>query len=207
MKNIILIRHGTTEWNISGRVQGSKNSNLTIMAREEAKKAGHFLKNKEIDIEKIYSSDLNRAYETAEIINKYLNLDIQKTELLRENNFGIWEGKTKNEILDIDKKNYEKWLKEPENCLIKNGESLKDLRIRCQNFIKIIENNKEENILLVSHSVTIKMLILVLLNIENKHLKNLSLSNTGISRIEVKDYNTVLKYYNSTFHLEGDFYG
>lgn len=207
MKNIILVRHGETDWNKIGRVQGYKNSKLTELGVLQANKAGVFLKENELgNIDKIYSSDLDRAFNTAEIINNYLNLNIVKTELLREKNFGSWEGKTKEEILKFDKSNYEKWVSAPEKTDFKDGESLEDLKRRCNETIKFIENENFENILVVSHSATIKMLILSLLDMDIKHFKNLSLGNTGITKIKIRDYNTVLQYYNSTFHLKGDYY-
>ena len=144
-----------------------------------------------------------RAYDTANIINKNKGLKMVKTDLLKEGNFGIWEGKTLEEVLKIDKENYQKWLSRPEDCKIEKGETLDDIRLRTCEFLKSIEKDDYENILIVAHSTILKVLILNILDVSNDHFKNLSLSNTGISKIEVKDYNNVLKYYNSTCHLEG----
>lgn len=201
MKNIYLIRHGLTDWNKEGRIQGFKESNLTTKGKKQAQAAGNFFKNIPLDI--IYSSSLKRAYDTASIINKTKNIDIIKTDLLKEGNFGIWEGKTLEEVLSIDKDNYIKWISVPEKCNIKNGETLDDIRIRTSKFLENIGEGKHENILIVAHSTVLKILMLNILDIPNDYFKNLSLSNTGISKIEVKDYNNVLKYYNSTSHLEG----
>ncbi len=206
MKNIYFIRHGETKWNTIGKIQGWKDSRLTDLGINQANKAAEYLnKYESTNIDIIYSSDLSRAYDTAEIINNKLKLDIIESELLRENSFGIWEGKTKEDILEFDSKGYENWLRIPEESSIEDGETLDELRKRVKKFLDSIVDY--ENILIVSHSVTIKMLILVLLNMDNKHFKNLSMNNTGISKIEVKDYNTVLKYYNSTTHLKGEYNG
>lgn len=206
MKNIYFIRHGETKWNTIGKIQGWKDSRLTDLGIKQANKAAEYLnKYESTNIDIIYSSDLSRAYDTAEIINNKLKLDIIESELLRENSFGIWEGKTKEDILEFDSKGYENWLRIPEESSIEDGETLDELRKRVKKFLDSIVDY--ENILIVSHSVTIKMLILVLLNMDNKHFKNLSMNNTGISKIEVKDYNTVLKYYNSTTHLKGEYNG
>lgn len=202
MKNIYLIRHGITDWNEIGKIQGFKESNLTEIGKKQAQLAGQAFKNIPLNI--IYTSPLSRAYDTAKIINENKDLKIIKTDLLKEGNFGIWEGKTLDQVLEIDKENYEKWLSYPEDCQIEDGENLADIRLRSKEFLKSIENRPEENILIVAHSSILKILILTILDIPNEHFKNLSLSNTGISKIEVKTYNKVLKYYNSTSHLKGD---
>ena len=79
---IYLVRHGQTEWNIKGKTQGHGNSNLTEKGKTQAMELAEAMVKYPIDY--IYSSDLGRAIETAEIIGDKFNLDIIKTPALRE---------------------------------------------------------------------------------------------------------------------------
>ena len=87
---IYIVRHGETLWNKSKRLQGNRNIDLSEVGRNEARERGKQLENVDFDV--IYSSPLNRAYETACIIKGERNIPIIKDDRLREINFGINEG-------------------------------------------------------------------------------------------------------------------
>lgn len=92
MKNctIYLIRHGETEWNVEGRMQGHADSPLTQKGLEQARRRAESLKH--IQFAAFYSSDLLRAKRTAEIIALDHQLTVTTTEMLRERHFGPHEG-------------------------------------------------------------------------------------------------------------------
>lgn len=96
MKNnyctLYLIRHGETEWNVKKLIQGHTDSPLTKNGLSQAKKLAQDFKKKKIDA--IFSSDLPRAKRTAEIIALEKKLAVETSELLRERNFGKYEGRT-----------------------------------------------------------------------------------------------------------------
>lgn len=85
-----VVRHGKTEWNSKGWVQGHKDSLLTLEGEEQAKSLGKELSNTHFDL--AFSSDLLRAKRTAEIIALERQLEIATTKLLRERSFGKYEG-------------------------------------------------------------------------------------------------------------------
>lgn len=87
---IYFVRHGETEWNKKEILQGHKDSPSTIKGINNAEKLGKILRDKKIEI--IYSSDLGRCVQTAEIINRWLKVKIIKTKELRERNFGDLNG-------------------------------------------------------------------------------------------------------------------
>ncbi|QIB27248.1 histidine phosphatase family protein [Caloranaerobacter azorensis] len=87
---IYITRHGETEWNKLGKMQGWKDSNLTIKGIEDAKKLGKSLAH--IEFDKIYCSPLRRAIDTANYIKGDKNTEIIITESLKEMGFGSWEG-------------------------------------------------------------------------------------------------------------------
>ena len=80
MQKLYLVRHGQSEWNYQKKVQGQQDTILTEQGRIQAKKLGHRLKKENIDA--IYSSDLKRAYETANIIGKEINLEVDRKSVV-----------------------------------------------------------------------------------------------------------------------------
>ena len=93
---VYLIRHGQTEWNLEGRLQGSKDSPLTERGRKQAEAVASSLKNEPPAF--LYASPLGRARTTAELIGKSLGISMETDERLCENRFGQAEGLTLDEV-------------------------------------------------------------------------------------------------------------
>lgn len=91
-----LVRHGETDWNAEGRVQGHTPTSLNDAGRLQARGVAAALAHKKFAA--IYASDLPRAAETAEILNENRGLTIHYTPALRERSFGEYEGKTSDDI-------------------------------------------------------------------------------------------------------------
>lgn len=89
---ILLVRHGETDWNADGRIQGQTNSPLNERGRAQARALADELAGDRDSIAAVYSSDLDRARETAEILAARLDLPVVVDPALRERNFGSWEG-------------------------------------------------------------------------------------------------------------------
>jgi broad specificity phosphatase PhoE len=89
---LLLIRHGETDWNAEGRLQGHTDRPLNDHGRRQAQRLADELAGEEL--EAIYSSDLARARETAEIVGERLGLPVVLDPDLREKNWGTWEGLT-----------------------------------------------------------------------------------------------------------------
>jgi broad specificity phosphatase PhoE len=89
---LLLVRHGETDWNAEGRLQGQTDRPLSDFGRRQAEQLAAELEGEEL--EAIYSSDLARARETAEIVGKRLGLPVVLAPGLREKNWGTWEGLT-----------------------------------------------------------------------------------------------------------------
>jgi probable phosphoglycerate mutase len=97
---LLLVRHGETDWNAAGRLQGHTDRPLSDYGREQARRLAEELAGEEFDA--IYASDLARARETAEIVGAPLDLPVVLDPDLREKNWGTWEGLTSTERLDIE---------------------------------------------------------------------------------------------------------
>lgn len=202
MKKIILIRHGESKWNTLKKIQGQKDISLTAKGLKQAQLIGNRLKKEKID--KIYSSDLKRAYITAETIGNKIGLDVTPMKELREINFGIWEGMSNDQMLQEFYDDVLLWRSNPEKLKIEGAESIEELQKRAMKGInKIIDDSDEhDNFVIVSHSATIKTIILGLLDMDLTYFKNLTISNVGLTVIEFREYNRVLKVLNDTCHLK-----
>jgi 2,3-bisphosphoglycerate-dependent phosphoglycerate mutase len=89
---LLLVRHGETDWNAEGRLQGHTDRPLSDFGRRQARQLAEVLKGEEL--EAIYSSDLARARETAEIVGERLGLPVELDPDPREKDWGTWEGLT-----------------------------------------------------------------------------------------------------------------
>jgi len=87
---LLLVRHGETDWNAEGRLQGHTDRPLSDYGRRQARRLAEELEGE--GLEAIYSSDLARAHETAEIVGERLGLPISLEPALREKDWGSWEG-------------------------------------------------------------------------------------------------------------------
>ena len=92
MTTLLLVRHGETDWNAEGRLQGHTDRPLSYFGRRQAQQLAEELDGEEL--EAIYSSDLARARETAEIVGRKLGLPTVLDPDLREKDWGTWEGLT-----------------------------------------------------------------------------------------------------------------
>ena len=146
---IYIIRHGQTDWNIEHRTQGHTDIALNINGIKLAELISQKIANLKID--NIISSDLKRAYMTAQIINKKFNKNIETDKRLREFSFGTLEGITREkitpEIWDDFNKNPKKF----------NAEKREEIFKRIKSFINDIKSN-DKNILVVTHGGPIRMI-------------------------------------------------
>ena len=174
---IYLIRHGQTDWNMERKIQGQTDIPLNINGKHQAEGVAEEITNLKID--RIISSDLSRAKETAEIINKKIGTKITFDERIREVDYGDFEGKFIENIKD------EEWILFNQNPEKKNGESRKHVYDRVKNFLKEIKD--DENVLVVTHSGALKMMLYYAKNKEkfdltsyNEFSKNTWFDNTKI---------------------------
>lgn len=195
---ITLIRHGETDFNKADKSQGWYNSKLTKQGIRQAKQLAKFLKNEKFDA--IYSSDSERAWDTAKEIAKFFpNIKIKISKKLREQSKGIYEGKPRSILLEArikhGKENH--WDFVPEK-----GESYEQVFKRVWDFIKKILEKDNKHIAIISHGGPINLFLGHITKTPKEKIKKFSHKNTAFSVINYnKDRFKVLKI-NSTEHLK-----
>lgn len=199
---LYIIRHGQTEWNIQKRLQGWNNSNLTEKGTSDAKNLAERLK--EVDFTHIYSSTQKRAIETAEILRKDRDIDIIKLDGLKEIGFGKWEGMEMEELLEKYSDEFNIYLNKPH--LYKptlDGESYEDIFKRVRASLEEILQSKGENILIVSHGVTVKIMTSIIKNIPLENLYTIGINRgTALNICEVKDGQIEFIVEGDTSHMK-----
>ncbi len=210
MIQIYFLRHGQTEWNALQKFQGSIDIPLSDAGREQADRAAGYFADRPI-LDAIYSSPLARAYETAEILGECQGLDVQVVPEFSEISFGAWEGLTHQEIET-------KWpgalrllYSCPDRWQIPEAESFDDVRERAMRGLQPIldeldaeaeDDDDERRILIVSHGVTIRMLLCGLLSLPTSASWRLNLGNASISRVDhYGEEGNWLSLLNYTEHL------
>lgn len=202
MNKIFLIRHGQTDWNLEGRTQGIQDSNLTEKGIEDTKLLAKRLREEEIHV--IYSSTLNRAKKTAKIISNELNIPVKYNEDLVELNYGEWEGLTIEEIRNKYPEQLDNWFTRPHLTIFPDGEDLIKAQERVVTaFNNILNENKEKekNILIVSHSTMIRLLLLNILDMNLSSYNRLKQNNCAINVIGIRRNEPVLLQYNDTCYM------
>ncbi|KAL1809900.1 hypothetical protein ACET3Z_026890 [Daucus carota] len=157
---IIVIRHGETEWNADGRIQGHLDVNLNEVGRQQADTVAARL-SREPKISAVYSSDLSRAHETAEIIARNCGgLEVVKDRDLRERNLGALQGLVYHEIAKINPEAHKAFVSHSKDQEIPGGgESLNQLYRRATSCLqKIGEKHKGERVVVVTHGGFIRAL-------------------------------------------------
>ena len=165
---IYLTRHGQTEWNVAGKLQGWKNSNLTEEGIQRAKSLAKRLE--DVDFDFIYSSSQQRALDTAEIVKGNRDIEVKVLDDLREIGFGSWEGMEIKDIQELYGDEYDTYLNRPHLYEPVDGESILDVYNRVQDVLDKILSIKAENILVVSHGVIIKILTSIIKGIPVEEL-------------------------------------
>lgn len=193
MGKLILIRHGQTDMNKDQLYYGRLDVPINETGKEQAENTRKNLVELEIDYDKIYSSPMKRAYETAEIVN-YKNLEIEKDDELREMDFGIFEGLSYKEIVKKYPEEMEKLKKDWKTYSYVTGENPFMLQKRALKFLEKIEKNK--NNMVVTHWGIICTLLSFLFSSELEGYWKYQVKNGGIVIIEFADGYPVLCGFN-----------
>ena len=200
---LLLTRHGQTDWNIARRYQGHSNTGLNQTGVRQAELLANRL-SAEI-IHAIYSSDLSRAVDTANRIQR-----LQQTAKAvatdmrwRELSFGDWEGMTYEEMSAHSPELFDAWMKDSLTVSTPNGETHRQLAERVKSaFDELKAKHKDETVLLVGHSGSMQTLLALLLGVDLSRYWQFRISQASLSELTVYDDAVTLNLFNDISHLK-----
>jgi broad specificity phosphatase PhoE len=187
---LFLVRHGETDWNRNPkRLQGRKNIPLNAKGIDQAECLAEFFK--DIEISTIFSSPLSRAYQTANIINRFHNLPIEQDEQLIEMDFGIWECPTL----------WNCWKEQPEKVKILHAETLTNLIARLLKVIQRINALPGGKKLIITHGAFLRATMIVFSDRPLSSFNKIKQNNGSINAIADLEKLKIIKE-NYTKHLK-----
>jgi broad specificity phosphatase PhoE len=200
LTQLILVRHGQTAWNREPHFRGRADIELDetglVQAQATANRLSRF------SVTAIYSSPLKRALTTAQAIADKFGLTVQPHNGLLDIYFGKWQGLTPQEASDQDGVLLDAWRNAPHKVTFPQGEGLTHVRDRVTSALdELTAKHADETIVLVSHVVVLKVLLCVLLGLDDSHFWKIAQDTCAINIIKVKDGNYIVSLINDTCHL------
>lgn len=199
---IIAVRHGETSWNVDARIQGQLDIQLNDTGRWQARRVGHALSGEQLAA--IYSSDLGRAHETARAIGHVAGIEVVAHPGLRERRFGLFEGKTFDEIHQTWPDEALKWKKRiPEWAPPEGGETLLQLRERVIRTVSdLASRHTGEQIAVVAHGGVLDALYRIATGQAVNSPRTWQLPNGAINRLLWTPEGFTLVGWSDTQHLD-----
>ena len=182
-----LVRHGQSEGNLAHAFLGHTDLPLTAQGRTQAELASHYLVTLTPDV--IYSSDLLRAYQTAEPTAEKLALPIHKDEALREIFAGAWEGLAFTKIETEFSSDYCVWRDDIGNACPTDGESVRELALRISSELtRLATAHEGQTVMVFLHATPIRALAALSLGLGIEGMKNQPwASNASVSHFLFED--------------------
>ena len=146
---LYIIRHGQTDWNIAKKIQGRQDIPLNERGHFQAQCLGKAMENRPITA--VVSSPQIRAMETAIAVASPAGVPVIPVRDLMEINYGVWEGKTEEELLRDDRALYEAWWSHPAETAPPEGESINQVNERCRQAWKEIKPQLTGDAAIVAH--------------------------------------------------------
>ncbi len=201
MTEIILVRHGETEWNVQEIFRGRADIDLNATGRKQAELLAQYLK--DIKFDAILTSPLERAMRTAQIISAgHYRTPVEPVMDLIDIDFGDWQSTSIEDVKEKYSELYYRWINEPQKAKMPGGESLADVRKRALKVVKDVQNRYEGTVVIVSHRVVIKLIILGMLGLDNSHFWNIKIDTSGITIFKCELERFVLTRHNDTSFLK-----
>jgi 2,3-bisphosphoglycerate-dependent phosphoglycerate mutase len=200
--NLILARHGLTDWNTAQRFQGQSDVPLNDLGRRQAAALAKKMMGE--PLKAVISSDLQRARLTAQTIAEQHAVPWVNEPRLREVSFGKWEGLTYAEIQADDPQSLAVWEKDTLSFAPPGGESLAQLAERlCPLLKRLTEQYAGQTVLIIAHGGPLQALICLALGLPVERYWQFHLAPASISRLAFYPAGVIINSLNETGHLEG----
>ncbi|OEH86519.1 hypothetical protein BHU72_12975 [Desulfuribacillus stibiiarsenatis] len=200
---LFLVRHGQTVANAERRFQGHKDFPLSNIGEKQAERVAERFK--KTRIQQIYSSDLGRAYNTAQTIASYHQLPVVKEKLFREYSWGVFDGLTLKEAAiqfpEIAENNASDW----SAVDIPEKEAYLEFLQRAQDALQLlVDRHMGEKVLVVSHGRFLNALMTQILRLVEDHVWAFTFANTSVSVVDfAHGQHPKVRLFNDTSHLIG----
>ncbi len=202
MAQIILVRHGQTEWNRIERFRGQADVPLNQTGLAQAEATGQRIAD-EWQPTAIYAGPLSRTMRTAEAVGACCHLPVSAEQRLVDINYGEWQGLTPDEVRERWPEELSAWYNAPHLARIPNGETLENLRIRAMSAVNdLVARHLDQTIVLVSHTVVNRIILLGVLGLGNDRFWRLRQDTCAINVFEVENGVFTLVTMNDTGHLQ-----
>jgi broad specificity phosphatase PhoE len=200
---LLLIRHGETDWNATLKYQGHADIPLNEQGREQARKVGARVAR--YGATALYTSDILRASETADIVGSIAGLSPRPMPNLREIDVGQWEGLTPEELYRRFPEHMAAFDRDPARTVRLGGESYAQLQDRALVALKAIHaaHPGDEVVLAVSHGGTIRALLCHIIGLDLGHFGRLWLDNGSLTELRHGAHGWRLVRLNDAAHMEG----
>jgi len=197
MTRLILIRHGETNWNVEQRKQGRNDQPLNEKGSTQAALAAQYVKSA-YNVKKVWTSPLQRCASTAALFG----MPVSTSDHLLEIDFGEWEGMLSSDI----EKNYADLINgHVHEADPPGGEKRTNLPVRGHNWIDESSiANEDGDVVLVGHGVSMKGLLVALLNLPDEAMDTLTIDNCSVTVIDINPNPKIsnkLVTLNHTAHL------
>ena len=200
MGKFLIARHGETDWNSQGRIQGHSDIKLSEQGVQQARLLGERLLSVAVDA--AYCSDLLRASETAEISLGGRDVPLHRTPLLREYHKGAFEGLTNQQIQERYPTQYPTYLTKDLDFAPEGGESTRGVSVRASGIITEIKNRHiDDTVLVVGHGGSLRAAMVSLLALPLEANWRFFFANCALTIVETYPDNAVLRLFNDSSHL------
>ena len=202
---VLLVRHGETVWNQENRWQGQADTPLSETGYDQARQLARRLQNEERPIRAIYTSDLSRARDTADILGQVLGVTPLFQAAWREMDIGTWSGLTTSEVAT---RHAEEWarLRQGEDLPRGGGETFAQFQGRLlQSSQRFIRDHRGEQIIVVTHGGAVRAFLLHCRGLDMNQFGQIEkIGNTGVSEVSLfPNGETEIHSINSIVHLDG----
>ena len=183
---LIFIRHGQTDWNVRGKIQGSYDIELNETGIRQAIDLSDKLTKHKYEFKKIYSSPQKRALNTAKILSESSNIEYVVIDDLREINMGEWEGLSWKEVDENYPTEYKEWKSNRRYTSPPKGESYEDMLQRVIKALHKIINENKDDVVIITHSAVIMCLQCYITNTPFNKMLQFKTTNAEITEIDSK---------------------
>ncbi len=195
MSTLFLVRHGETNWNLSGQIMGEQPVPLNQNGEAQVKRLASFLKSRSIHA--LYSSPVARALQTAEILASVLQVPVTADQGLTEINVGEWEGRYWKDLTDEFAR--QQFYTRPEEARPPGGETLREVQARA---IAVVERaralEEADQLLFVSHADVVRTILAHYLRLDLKTVRQMRIDHASLTALELNGTLADLLFLNYT---------